>query len=71
MNDFNSGQGRTLFLRTRDGRLITISTTRPVPRRVADVRALVDTYFKTPGNGGSNSVEKGNDAGGTHPTNEK
>ena len=52
----DSSQGRTLFLRTRDGRLITISTTRPVPRRVADVRALVDSFFKSPGGRGNGSV---------------
>ena len=78
IDDCTPGQGRTLFLRTRDGRLITISTTRPVPRRVADVRALVDSFFKTPGGGNSGnlpgnmtrSTETSGDTG-THPTNEK
>ena len=78
IDDCTPGQGRTLFLRTRDGRLITISTTRPVPRRVADVRALVDSFFKTPGGDDSGnlpgnmtrSTATGDDAG-THPTNEK
>jgi len=38
--------GRTVLLRTRSGALITISTTRPVPRRVTDVRALVGRLFR-------------------------